>query len=1115
LKRIRKYFLAGGLVVVLLVAVGIGLVLGSRWLTGSEVVRSKIAAETTRLTGGQLHYEKLVLNLLPLPHLTAEKVDFQIPGKVALNAAALAIYPDFPALLTGSLELEDFVIDRPEIRVDVAQRTTRAVPTAKVDSQKKLQESLAAFFGALARLGPDLRIKVKDGQITVLRPDKPELNLEQINLYLRSREQLVDLVLDCLSPLSGQLSFKGKANLESRGGSGRLEVDGLNVRALLAELPPLPGITISDTRLGLEVVFTTEEAEKIEAWVAARLPDVRIQRQKRRLELQDIVLKGDINADFKTLAWDINTFRIASRELDLESRGEFTYGSSSRPLSLILDAVGRRIDVAAVARGFTEFAGDVGWVQTAFKVARAGTLTKATCHLETHRTAEGWTVPQLKAAGHLDQGLIFIPGAEMDLEAVSGEVLLVNQRVDFKKMKGRLPYGTFAKVDAFIDWQKEAQLGISASRAKVHLEKFYPWLAAFKGLQDMRQFISTAEGDLDLTRLGIEGPLAKPAAWIIEAATGVKAVIISSPKLDGPLQLSQGYVGFKPRSFTLDNLQVQYLDANLTTTSEILGKPGQPEAMHLSLDGSLGEQAMVWARRFLELPEHLRVQPPLKFSGVNLKWDNRGNVAIKGELAAGGGTRASAEAAFAPGRWEIKRFELDDGISDISIKLTRAADRIELDYAGKLQKTTLDRILKENKSLKGWVDGKLKASLDIKNLRASNVTGTLQGEGLIVRGLPVSALEFERFSLECRGKNASLQSADLLFTGAPMHLKGTAGITDAAYTFDLELTADSLDAAAFAKIQKETSDAPKKPDAPPREKPPINGIVRFKTPRFTFKDYTWKPLHANITIQSDVVNIAVTQADLCGIATPGTIRIEPDGMHLAFRPSAGKKNMQATWECLQDKPLRADSFFSLIGTVEAHGPTEDLMQNLQGDIAFSSDDGMIYRSNMLTKIFAFLNVTEVFAGKVSGLGEKGFGYDAIRAHAVIQSGVLDFDEILVDGHTMKVSGEGTVDLMNDNLDLNLLVAPLKTVDRLVKKMPVVGYITGGSVLSAPVRIQGSTADPQVRPLPPAAVGRGLMGILERTLKAPLKVVESLPGGDETREDSMEEPKQVPAGTATQ
>jgi len=885
LKRIRKYFLAGGLIILLLVVVGIALILGSRWLTGSEAVRKKITAEASRLTGGQLQYERLALHILPLPHLTAEQVDFQIPGKVALNTAALGIYPDFPALLTGSLELKDFVIDRPDIRVEAVPGTPKTVPATKVDSRKKIKEALAAFFGALARLGPDLKIKVKNGQIVVFRPDKKVLKLEQINLQLRSREQLVDLALDCFSPLSGQLSFKGQVNLEARSSSGRLAVEGLNARALMAELPPSPGVTVSDTRLGLEVVFSTRKAEQIEAQVSARLPDVSIQRQKRRLELQDIVLKGDLTADSKALAWDIKTFKIALPDIELESRGEFNYGNSSQPSSLNLDAVGRRIDVAAVARGFTEFVGDQGWVQTAFRVARAGTLTKATCHLEARRDAEGWTVPQLKAAGHLDQGLIFIPGAEMDLAEVSGEVLLVNQRVDFKQMKGRLPYGTFAKVDAYIDWQQEAQLGISVSRAKVELEKFYPWLAAFKGLQDMRQFVSAIDGDLDLTRLDIEGPLAKPAVWKIEAATGVKSVIITSPKLDGPLQLSQGYAGFKPRSLTLNKLQLQYLDANLTTTSEILGKPGLPEAVHVSLDGSLGEQAMVWTRRFLQLPEHLRVQPPLNFSNVDLKWDNKESVAIKGELATAGGTRAIAEAVFVPGHWEIKRFDLDDGLSDVSIKLTRADQHIELDYAGKLQKATLDRILRENKTLKGWVDGKLKASLDMKNPHASNVTGTLQGEGLIIRGLPVSALEFERFSLDCRGKNARLQSADLVFAGTPMQLKGTASITDAAYTFDLDLTADSLDAAALAKIQKEPSAAPAKPDTSPRKKPPINGLIRFKTQRFTFKNYTWTPLHANIAIQADLVNITAIQANLAG--------------SLPREPSASSRT---ACTCLSDRP---------------------------------------------------------------------------------------------------------------------------------------------------------------------------------------------------------------------
>lgn len=1098
MKRIRKYLLYGSLAVVLLVAIGVGLILGSRWLTDSEAVRTRIAAETTRLTGGQLQYERLALHLLPLPHLTAEQVGFQIPGQVSLNTAALAIYPDFTALLTGAFELEDFVIDRPEIRVDLAPREKKTVVVEKVDVQKMLNQSLAAFFGALARLGPDLRVKVKEGRLTVRRPNKPKLNLDQINLHLRSRGQLVDLVVECVSPLSGDLAFKGMVNLASRSSSGRLAVESLNARALLAELPPLPGITISDTRLGMEVVFTIREAEKIEAQVSARLPNVRIQRQKRRLELQGIVLNGDIFADFKSLAWDIKTFKIASRNLEMESRGEFTYGRASQPSSVILDAVGRRIDIAAVARSFTEFVGDQGWVQTAFKVARAGTLTKATCHLEAHRAAKGWRVLQLRAGGILDQGLIFIPGAEMDLEDVSGEVLLVNQRVDFKQMKGRLPYGTFRKMDVYIDWHKAAQLGISTSRGTVELEKFYPWLVAFEGLQGLRKFVTTADGDVDLTRLDISGPLAKPAKWRIESAAGLRAVSFTSPELNGPLQLAQGYVdigyaGINYRTLTLEKLQLQYLDANLTTTSKIMGKIGHPESMRLSLDGTIGEQAIRWGRRFFTLPQHLRIKPPLNLNTVDLMWDRNGSVSVRGEIATAGGTRAVADAAFAPGRWQVNRFELNDGLSDVSIKFTKADKQVELDYSGRLVKATLDRILEENKTLQGWVDGKLEASLDLENPRNANITGMLQGEGLVVRWLPVSALEFQRFTLECNGKNARLQSADLMLADTPLHLQGTAGITPEAYTFDLELTAESLDAAILAKIKKEPSDSPKKLKAPPRATPPINGSIRFKTPRFTYRDYTWKPLHANIAIQGDVINIAVTQAVLCGISTLGTARIEPGGLDLAFHPAAAEQDLQATWECLQDKPLRADGLYNLTGIVKSRGSTGELLQNLQGEIAFSSDTGMIHRANMLTKIFAFLNITEVFAGKVSGLREKGFGYDSIRAHTVIKSGVLDFDEILVDGHTMKISGEGAVNLVNETLDLNLLVAPLKTFDRMVKNMPVVGYITGGSVLSAPVRITGSTADPQVRPLPPAAVGRGLMGILERTLKAPLKVVESLPG----------------------
>lgn len=1095
MKRIRKYMLGGGLAIVILAVIGIVLILGSRWLTASDAARKRITAETARLTGGELHYEKLALHLLPLPHLTALQVDFQVPGKVSLETDSLAIYPDLAGLVSGSFELDDLVIGRPVVRVNLTPVSAKPDSPPQTSPEKRLPETMTAVFGAMAKLGPDLAVKVRDGAVVLLRPGEPELKIDKIDMRLKSQGQVVALDLGCRSDVSGQMGFRGSVNLETRNSQGRIKLDGLNARALLAELPPLPGITLSDTRLSLDVVFSTRAAEQVKATILCKVPDVKIRRQKHRLALQGVLLKGDIEAVPEKLTWDIKTLKIDSQGLDLGSSGTLTFGSRAKPATLALDAVGRRIDVAAVARSFTDFAGDQAWVPTAFNVAREGRLTKATCHLVVRKTDGKWTVADLKAAGHLDAGLITIPGADLDLKAVSGKVVLDNQRVDFKQMHGRLHFGTFDKLDARIDWHQAATLGISTSRGTLALEQFYPWLTAFEGLQDMRKFIPTADGDLNLTRLVLDGPLTTPAAWKIEVASGVENVNITSPELNGPLHISQGAVSFKPRTFIYEKVHLKYLDADVISSGITIGNPGHPERVGLSLDGTIGEQSLAWIRRFKDLPEHFRVKPPVTISGMSLHWDDRSNVTLVGELSTAGGTRAITDAAFAPGRWQINRFELNDGISNVTLKFTQSDEQVSLDYSGKLHRTTLDRFLKENTTLKGWIDGKLKASLDMRDLRSSQISGALRGEGLIVRRLPVSPIEFERFSLECLGKSARIESADLVFAGTPMRLEGTAGISDRAYTFDLDLMADSLDAAALSKVQKEQPPGAEKPGPQKKEELPIDGVIRFKTPRFTFKDYAWSPVHADITIQPETVKVAVTRSDLCGISTPGTVTVKPDGVHLTFKPVAVKKDLQTSWECLQSKPLQADSVYTLIGTVGASGPAGDLVKNLQGDISFSSDDGMIYRSNMLTKIFSFLNLTEVFAGKVSGMRDKGFGYDAIRAHAAIKAGALNFDEILVDGHAMKISGEGTVNLVDEKLDVTLLVAPLKTLDRLVKNMPVVGYITGGSILSVPVGIKGTTADPKVVPLPPAAVGRGIAGLLERTLKAPLKVVESLPRSD--------------------
>jgi hypothetical protein len=70
----------------------------------------------------------------------------------------------------------------------------------------------------------------------------------------------------------------------------------------------------------------------------------------------------------------------------------------------------------------------------------------------------------------------------------------------------------------------------------------------------------------------------------------------------------------------------------------------------------------------------------------------------------------------------------------------------------------------------------------------------------------------------------------------------------------------------------------------------------------------------------------------------------------------------------------------------------------------------------------------------------------------------------------------------------VLVAPFSRLDQLVRKVPLVGYVIGGTFTSVPVGVSGDIRDPLVVPLGPAAVGSEVLGIFERTLKLPAKLV---------------------------
>ena len=91
-------------------------------------------------------------------------------------------------------------------------------------------------------------------------------------------------------------------------------------------------------------------------------------------------------------------------------------------------------------------------------------------------------------------------------------------------------------------------------------------------------------------------------------------------------------------------------------------------------------------------------------------------------------------------------------------------------------------------------------------------------------------------------------------------------------------------------------------------------------------------------------------------------------------------------------------------------------------------------------------------------------------------------------------------------DLTIVVAPLKTVDMLIRQIPLVRDILNKGALIYPIKVTGTWENPEVKMLSVGAVGMEVWGIVTRTLKLPLKILEPL----FTKDQEVGEKKTPPA-----
>jgi AsmA-like protein len=339
--------------------------------------------------------------------------------------------------------------------------------------------------------------------------------------------------------------------------------------------------------------------------------------------------------------------------------------------------------------------------------------------------------------------------------------------------------------------------------------------------------------------------------------------------------------------------------------------------------------------------------------------------------------------------------------------------------------------------------------------------------------------------------NFIIESANLAWGNSHFTAEGSMIVSKEGLWLYTELSADEIGRDRVDQIVEYVS---KKKDTGYDEKPwtlPVEGVFRIKSDVFTWGDLTFNPAHADIFVENNKVFIDFTKTNLCGISVPGSIKISSTNMELYLYPVAENQQLDHTVTCHWGKNRLVTGSFDLSGKLFAISNYKEVGKVLNGNLKFSAQDGRIYRYGILAKILALLNLSEIFRGKLPDVVEEGFAYKSIKADGNLENGKFMFKEFVIDGSSMTIVCEGYIDLIRDEMDLVVLVAPFKTVDYIIKYIPLVNHIFGNKLVSIPFRVKGNPEDPDVIPLSPTAIGAGIFGLLKRTFMLPVTIIQPL------------------------
>ena len=305
----------------------------------------------------------------------------------------------------------------------------------------------------------------------------------------------------------------------------------------------------------------------------------------------------------------------------------------------------------------------------------------------------------------------------------------------------------------------------------------------------------------------------------------------------------------------------------------------------------------------------------------------------------------------------------------------------------------------------------------------------------------------------------------------------------------LAITAPYLeldDILALARLE------PAEPSGGKQERPPLTASLSAEAGKL--KGIPFDRLKAEIIYEDGILYLQPLEFQTLGGSITSKVRADTasgSAPRYQLNYELRRISSQELLKSLGVKKQEVWGTLSAQGDLTARGETADeLQKSLLGALSFQIENGSIRRFASLAKIFSILNVSQLLKMRLPEMTAGGMPFSSVTGSVAIRDGVFSTSDLFVRSEAMNISAVGSLDLPRNRLDLIVGVQPLQSVDKVVNRIPIVGWILTGkesSWITSYFQVTGPPGDPEVSVKTVSTMATGVLNVFKRLFQLPAKL----------------------------